>query len=51
MAEVRVKTTKLTKPSASGKPRKKLAKTKLTVNSKQIDLKKLAARRRLVPQR
>lgn len=49
MAEVKVKTTKLTKRSSDpSRPRKKLARTRLVVNNNSVDLKRLMARRRLV---
>ena len=47
MAEVKVKKTTL--KSKRNPSRRKLARTKLVVNQADIDLKKLAARRRLVP--
>lgn len=49
MAGVKVKTTKLT--HKDGKPRRKLARTRVTINNKPYDLRKVAARRRLVVRR
>ena len=49
MAGVKVKTTKMT--HKDGKPRRKLAKTRVNINNKPYDLRKVAARRRLVVRR
>lgn len=52
MAEVKVKRVLMThKNSDPKKPRRKLAKTRVTINKKPFDLRKIAARRRLVPRR
>lgn len=49
MAGVTVKTTKMT--HKDGKPRRKLAKTRVAINKQPYDLRKVAARRRLVVRR
>lgn len=49
MAQVEVKTTEYN--HKDGKPRRKLKRTKAKINGDGIDLRKLAARRQLVPRK
>ncbi len=49
MAGVKVNTTKMT--HKDGKPRRTLKRTRAKINNKPVDLRKLAARRKLVVRR
>ena len=52
MAEVRYRKLELrSKNQDPKKPRKKLGRTRIVVNGQRVDMRKLAARRKLVPRR
>ena len=52
MSQIKYKKTTLrSKNQTPNKPRKKIGRTKLVVNKQPIDLRKVAARRRLVARR